>query len=90
MRQSYSHCDAPETSCLRLVLIGDILHADETRPVLRADVWQPSGLLAPPEAPQTTMISTTRQRPRTPYEPMSGDGVMYPDLVHAFVVSERL
>ena len=59
MRQSYPHCDDPEMSCLRLVLIGEILHADETRLVLLADVWQHSGLLAPPEEPQTTMISMT-------------------------------
>ena len=77
-------------SCLRLVLIGEILHADETRLVLLADVWHQSGLLAPLEEPQTTMISTTRQLPRTPDEPLRCDGVMYPDLVYAFLVSERL
>jgi len=58
MRQSYPHCDDPSMSLLRLVLIGEILRADETRLVLLADVWQQSGLLTPPEEPQTTILST--------------------------------
>jgi len=51
------HGDAPEMSFLRLVLIGEILRADETRLVLLADVWQQSGLLVLPEEPQTAILS---------------------------------
>ena len=48
MQQSCPHCDDPDMSLLRLVLIGEILRADETR----------LGFLAPPEEPQTAIIST--------------------------------
>src|SRR5215471_1706510 len=58
LRQPCPHCDAPDMSLLRLVLIGEILRTDETRLVLLADIWQQSGLLAPPEGPQTVPIST--------------------------------
>jgi len=61
MQQSCPHCDDPDMSLLRLVLIGEILRADETRLLLLADVWQQSGL-APPEEPQTTTISTPGRR----------------------------
>ena len=62
MQQSCPHCDDPDISLLRLVLIGEILRAEATRLVLLADVWQQSGLLAPPEEPQTTTISTPGRR----------------------------
>jgi hypothetical protein len=53
-RQGHSpcpHCDQPDTSLLRLVLIGEILRADETLLVLLADVLQASGLLYLSEEP---------------------------------------
>jgi hypothetical protein len=58
MQQSCSHCDNPDMSLLRLVLIGEILRADETRLILLADVWQHSGLLAPLEEPRNPIVST--------------------------------
>ena len=51
------HCDEPDMSLLRLVLIGEILRADETRLVLLADVWQQSGLLALSEEPLTATMA---------------------------------
>jgi hypothetical protein len=45
MHQSCPHCDQPDMSLLRLVLIGEILRADETLLVLLADVMQACGLL---------------------------------------------
>ena len=57
MRQPCSHCDAPDMSLLRLVLIGEILRADETQLVLLADVWHQSGLLLPSDASQTSTVS---------------------------------
>ena len=57
MQPSCPHCDDPDMSVLRLVLIGEILRADETRLVLLADVWPQSGLLALPEEPQTAILS---------------------------------
>jgi len=58
MQQSCPHCDDPDMSLLRLVLIGEILRADETRLLLLADVWQQAGLLAPLEEPQAPILST--------------------------------
>jgi len=45
MHQPCPHCDQPDMSLLRLVLIGEILRADETLLVLLADVMQACGLL---------------------------------------------
>ena len=47
-------CDQPDMSLLRLVLIGEILRADEARLVLLADLLQTSGLLALTEEPAAT------------------------------------
>ena len=58
MQQSCPHCDDPDMSLLRLVLIGEILRADETRLLILADVWQQAGLLTPLEEPQAPIIST--------------------------------
>jgi hypothetical protein len=46
MHQPCPHCDQPDMSLLRLVLIGEILRADETLLVLLADVMQACGLLS--------------------------------------------
>jgi len=61
MQQSCSHCDDPAMSLLRLVLIGEILRADETRLVLLADIWQQSGLLLPSDDSQTPPLSPAKK-----------------------------
>ena len=67
MQQSCPHCDDPDMSLLRLVLIGEILRADETRLLLLADVLQQSDLLAPPQARRNPIVSTPgRLRPLRP------------------------
>ena len=67
MRQPCSHCDAPDMSLLRLVLIGEILRADEMRRLLLADMWQESGLLVVTEEPQAPIRSAPgRLRPLRP------------------------
>src|SRR5262249_7299148 len=43
--QPCPHCDQPDSSLLRLVLMGESLRADETLLVPFADVLQQSGLL---------------------------------------------
>jgi hypothetical protein len=48
---SYPYCDDPASSLLRLVLISEILCAEETVRARLADVWQESGLLASADAP---------------------------------------
>lgn len=45
MPQSCPHCDPPDISLLRLVLMGEILRADEPLLVLLADIIQTYGLL---------------------------------------------
>ena len=56
MQPPCPHCDQPDTSLLRLVLIGEILRAEEPRLVWLADVMQQSGLwhLAEEGSPQAT------------------------------------
>ena len=50
------HCDQPDMSLLRLVLIGEILRADETVLVLLADLVQQSGLLHLSEKPTAPRV----------------------------------
>ena len=45
MHQPCPHCDQPDASLLRLVLIGEILRIDETLLVLLADLMQQCGVL---------------------------------------------
>jgi hypothetical protein len=45
MEPRCSHCDAPDTALLRVVLIGEILRANEHVLGLLADVMQQCGLL---------------------------------------------
>ena len=45
MPPSCPHCDQPDVSLLRVVLMGEILRADETLLVTLADFLQTSGLL---------------------------------------------
>ena len=45
------HCDQPDTSLLRIVLMGEILRADEPLLALLADVLQASGLVHLSEEP---------------------------------------
>jgi hypothetical protein len=62
------HCDQPDTSLLRLVLMGEILRADETQLALLADLVQQTGLLhfsemptAPPRRRQKGTVHTLRR-----------------------------
>jgi len=45
MQPPCPHCDQSDMSLLRLVLLGEILRADETVLVLLVDLVQQSGLL---------------------------------------------
>ena len=45
MKQPCPHCDQPDASFLRLVLMSEIPRADETLLVLLTDVLHQSGLL---------------------------------------------
>jgi hypothetical protein len=62
MPQPCPHCDQPDISLLRLVLMGEILRADATQLVLLANVMQRSGLLQlsdEPKAPQMRSQKST-------------------------------
>ena len=50
------HCDQPDASLLRLVLIGEILRADETLLALLVDLLQQSGLLGLSEKPEAPSV----------------------------------
>ena len=68
MQPPCSHCDQPDASLLRLVLMVEVLRIDETLLVLLAEVLQQSGLLqlsekptAPPTRRQKGTLHTPRQ-----------------------------
>jgi hypothetical protein len=70
MQPPCPHCDQPDLSLLRLVLIGEILRADATWLVLVADLLQQLGLLdltdeptVPPVRPQQGALHTLRRSP---------------------------
>ena len=54
------HCDQPDISLLRLVLMGAILRADETLLALLADVLQETGLVQLSETPTPTAAPVRR------------------------------
>jgi hypothetical protein len=63
MQQSCPHCDQPDLSLLRLVLIGELLKADATWLLCLADVMQQCGLL--PLAAEAEASEAPVVRPRT-------------------------
>jgi hypothetical protein len=62
MKRPCPHCDRPDASLLRLVLIGEILRADETLLWCLADVMQQCGLL--PLADEADKPVAARVRPQ--------------------------
>ena len=50
------HCDQPDVSLLRLVLIGELLVADETQLLRLAAVMQQCGLLPLAPAPDPALV----------------------------------
>ena len=69
MPQPCPHCDQSDISLLRLVFIGEILCADETRLALLAELLQQSGLVSlvePPKAPRKRRRKGTLHRLRRP------------------------
>ena len=45
MERSCNHCDHPESSLLRIVLIGEIIRADDATLYTMAEIFQGLGLL---------------------------------------------
>ena len=68
MQPPCPHCDPPDASLLRLVLMSEVLRTDATMLVLLADVLQQSGLvhfsdepMAPPVRRQKGTLHTLRR-----------------------------
>ena len=61
MQSPCPHCDQPDLTLLRLVLIGELLVADDALLLRLAAVMQACGLLQDspePEAPQVALVRT--------------------------------
>ncbi len=52
MEHSCNHCDHPDSSLLRVVLIGEIIRVEEETLFTMAEVLQSLGLLELPEEPE--------------------------------------
>ena len=64
MPSSCPHCDQPDISLLRVVLMGEILQAKETLLVTLADLLQTSGLLPLAAAEPAATRRRLQQGPR--------------------------
>ena len=65
MESPCPHCDEPDLPLLRLVLIGELLVADEARLLHLAAVMQACGLLQPHPAPDAPASPVERTRQAT-------------------------
>jgi hypothetical protein len=58
MERTCRHCDHPSSSLLRIVLIGEIIRADDATLYALAEVFQTLGLLDAPEEEEACMPET--------------------------------
>jgi hypothetical protein len=65
VKQPFPHCDQPDLSLLRLVLIGALLCADETLLLLLADLMQEGGLLPQADEADASEAAVVRARKAT-------------------------
>ena len=67
MKRSCTHCDNPDSSLLRVVLIGEIIRADEVTLATMAEIFQALGLLTlsqEDEAPEVQPDTPEKKRLR--------------------------
>jgi hypothetical protein len=67
MERSCSHCDNPDSSLLRIVLIGEIIRADEATLCTMAEIFQTLGLLElsqEDEVPEVQQVAQEKRRLR--------------------------
>jgi hypothetical protein len=65
MARSCDHCDHPDSSLLRIVLIGEIIRADDDILYTMAEVFEALGLLElTDEVPPPTPSGTTKHGKR--------------------------
>ena len=62
MDQSCEYCDHPDSSLLRVVLIGEILRADDSMLYTLAEICETIGLMQPSEDEQAPSPGEIRQR----------------------------
>ena len=65
MTQPCPHCDQPDLSLLRLVLIGELLCVDETQLLRLAEVMHQCGLLQPTDEAAASQNALARTRTAT-------------------------
>ena len=65
MQQPCPHCDQSDLPLLRLVLIGELLHADETVLLCLADVMQQCGLRPLADKGEAPAAAVVRARKAT-------------------------
>jgi len=61
MERSCGHCDNPDSSLLRIVLIGEIIRADEATLYTMAELFQTLGLLEPSQEDDVTEVKQVAQ-----------------------------
>jgi hypothetical protein len=64
MERSCSHCDNPDSSLLRIVLIGEIIRADEATLYTMAEIFQTLGLLELSEDEVTEVKQVAQEKTR--------------------------
>ena len=64
MERSCSHCDNPDSSLLRIVLIGEIIRADEATLYTMAEIFQTLGLLELSEDEVTEVKKVAQEKTR--------------------------
>ena len=65
MERSCSHCDNPDSSLLRIVLIGEIIRADEATLYTMAEIFQTLGLVElSPEDDGAEVEQVTQEKTR--------------------------
>jgi hypothetical protein len=65
MERSCSHCDNPDSSLLRIVLIGEIIRADEATLYTMAEIFQTLGLVElSPEDDGAEVAQVTQEKTR--------------------------
>ena len=64
MERSCPHCDNPDSSLLRVVLIGEILRADEATLSTMAEIFQALGLLELSQEDEASEVQQVAQEKR--------------------------
>ena len=67
MERSCPHCDNPDSALLRVVLIGEIIRADEATLYTMAEIFQALGLLElsqEDEVPEVQQVAQEKRRLR--------------------------